>query len=196
MMLHTRFRRTSPATVVAMLALFAALTGTAVATSSTLITGKQIKDSSITSADVKNRSLTPRDFRGSVQGPRGLTGPAGSLGPQGPQGPQGPAGSQGATGIPGPQGPAGATDVTVRTVAREPGVTGDGFYSLAPDCHLGERATGGGAAVWNYLAKYATIAYSIPDPSSGTPTGWYVGVHTAVADDDAYVQAYVVCAAP
>jgi peptidoglycan/LPS O-acetylase OafA/YrhL len=69
MMLHKRFRRISPAMVVAMLALFAALTGTAVATSSTLITGKQIKDSSITGADVKNRSLTPRDFRGSVQAP-------------------------------------------------------------------------------------------------------------------------------
>jgi hypothetical protein len=77
----------SPALVVAMLALFVGLTGTAVSATSALITGKQIKNSSITGLDVKNKSLTPKDFRGSVRGPRGLTGL------QGPQGPQGPAGA-------------------------------------------------------------------------------------------------------
>jgi hypothetical protein len=85
--------------------------------------------------------------------------------------------------------------VTVRTVAREPGVTGDGFYSLAPDCHLGERATGGGAAVWNYLAKYAT-QHPGPVQRNADRLVCRGAVHTAVADDDAYVQAYVVCAAP
>jgi hypothetical protein len=92
--------RQSPAMVVATLALFVALGGTAVA-AGTLITGKQIKNSSITGADVKNNSLTPRDFRGSVRGPRGLTGPAGPQGAAGAPGPQGPAGA------PGPVGPKG-----------------------------------------------------------------------------------------
>jgi len=82
----------SPAMAVAMLALFVALTGTAVATTSALITGRQIANGSITGLDVKNKSLTPRDFRGSVRGPRGLTG---SAGPQGAQG------AAGATGAPG-----------------------------------------------------------------------------------------------
>jgi hypothetical protein len=72
--------------IVAMLALFVALTGTAVATTSALITGNQIKNSSITGLDVKNRSLTPRDFRGSVRGPRGLRGLQGIQGVQGPPG--------------------------------------------------------------------------------------------------------------
>ena len=84
--------RISPAMAVAMLALFVALSGTAVATTSALITGRQIKNGSITGLDVKNRSLTPRDFRGSVRGPRGLTGSAG------PQGAQGAAGAAGAPG--------------------------------------------------------------------------------------------------
>lgn len=78
-----------------MLALFVALSGTAVATTSVLITGKQIKNGSITGLDVKNRSLTARDFRGSVRGPRGLRG---LTGPAGPQGAPGAAGASGAPG--------------------------------------------------------------------------------------------------
>ena len=89
--------------IVAMLALFVALTGTAVATTSALITGNQIKNSSITGLDVKNKSLTPKDFRGSVRGPRGLRGLAG---PQGSQGSQGAQGAQGAQGVQGPAGTA------------------------------------------------------------------------------------------
>jgi hypothetical protein len=99
--LITRLGRQSPAIVIATLALFAALGGTAVA-AGTLITGKQIKNGSITGADVRNKSLTPRDFRGSVRGPRGLTGPAGPQGLAGPQGPQGQAGPKGDKGETGP----------------------------------------------------------------------------------------------
>ena len=80
---------------VAMLALFVALSGTAVATTSALITGRQIKNGSITGLDVKNKSLTPRDFRGSVRGPRGLRG---LTGPAGTQGAPGAAGASGAPG--------------------------------------------------------------------------------------------------
>ena len=94
-----RFVRVSPAMVVAMAALFVALTGTAVATTSALITGNQIKNSSITGADVKNKSLKPIDFSGSVRGPQGLRGLTGATGASGPQGPQG---TQGIQGPPGP----------------------------------------------------------------------------------------------
>jgi hypothetical protein len=72
--------------VVAMLALFVALSGTAVATTSVLITGRQIKNNSITGLDVKNRSLRPIDFRGSVRGPQGLQGPKGEKGDSGATG--------------------------------------------------------------------------------------------------------------
>lgn len=78
--------------VVAMIALFVALTGTTVAATSVLITGKQIKNGSITGLDVKNKSLTARDIRGRLRGPagpRGLAGAAGATGAQGAQGAQG-----------------------------------------------------------------------------------------------------------
>lgn len=105
--LLTRFMRQSPAMVVAMVALFAALSGTAVATTSALITGNQIKNNSITGADVKNKSLTPRDFRGSVRGPRGLRGLTGATGATGAPGATGATGAQGLQGIQGQQGPEG-----------------------------------------------------------------------------------------
>jgi hypothetical protein len=199
--LLTRAVRQSPALLVAMLALFVALTGTAVATTSALITGNQIKNSSITGADVKNKSLRPIDFSGSVRGARGAAGPAGPQGPQGPQGsqgPDGPAGQQGAAGVPGARGPAGATNVTVRTSRTAVGVAADLVYGLSPDCLGGERATGGGAFVVNYNARFVDVAWSFPLGTFGTttPTSWSVGVQTELADADAYVQGYVVCAAP
>jgi hypothetical protein len=87
--------RMSPAMAVAMLALFIALSGTAVATTSALITGNQIKNGSITGLDVKNKSLTPRDFRGSVRGPRGLRGATGAAGAPGAKGDKGDPGEAG-----------------------------------------------------------------------------------------------------
>jgi hypothetical protein len=93
--LLVRLVRQSPAMIVAMLALFVALTGTAVATTSALITGNQIKNNSITGLDVKNRSLRPIDFRGSVRGPRGLRGLTGAIGATGAPGAQGAKGDKG-----------------------------------------------------------------------------------------------------
>ena len=115
-----RLVRQSPAMVVAMVALFVALSGTAVATTSALITGAQIKNNSIAGIDVKNnsiagidvknKSLTAKDFKGSVRGAPGSVGPQGpkgDTGAPGPQGAQGPQGQTGATGATGPQGPQG-----------------------------------------------------------------------------------------
>ena len=80
-----RFRglRPSPSMMVAFVALFVAGAGTA--TAAKVITGKQIKNSSITSTDVKNGSLLRKDFK-SVQlprGPQGLPGTAGRAGRDG-----------------------------------------------------------------------------------------------------------------
>jgi hypothetical protein len=87
--------------IVAMLALFVALTGTAVATSSALIGSAQIRNNSITGLDVKNRSLRPIDFRGSVRGPRGLRGLTGATGAPGAPGAKGDKGDKGDTGAAG-----------------------------------------------------------------------------------------------
>ena len=98
--LLVRMARQSPALIVAMLALFVALTGTAVATTSALIGSAQIRNNSITGLDVKNRSLRPIDFRGSVRGPRGLRGLPGATG------------ATGATGAKGDKGDTGPTDLS------------------------------------------------------------------------------------
>ena len=80
-----RFRglRPSPSMMVAFVALFVAGAGTA--TAAKLITGKQIKNSSITSTDVRNGSLLRKDFRSAQlpRGPQGLPGVAGRAGRDG-----------------------------------------------------------------------------------------------------------------
>ena len=84
-----RLRSISPATVIALLALFVSLSGTA--TAITLITGRNVKDGSLTGQDVKDRSLTRADLSiGTLtRGPAGPAGPAGEPGEPGLRGPQG-----------------------------------------------------------------------------------------------------------
>ncbi len=84
-----------PTTVIAVIALVAACTGSAIAGKA--ISGKVIKDNSITGKDIKKDSLTGSDVKESTlalpEGPRG------AQGPQGPQGPQGAAGEPGTDAI-------------------------------------------------------------------------------------------------
>ena len=93
-----RRARVSPTTVIACIALFVGLTGTAVATVSQLPRGSvgtlQLKNNAVNSKKVKNGSLLRADFKaGQIPaGARGPAGPAGAQGPQGTQGVQGPAG--------------------------------------------------------------------------------------------------------
>jgi hypothetical protein len=117
--------RVTPAFVVALVALFVALSGAAVATTTAMISGASIKDNSITTADVKNKSLTPDDFRGSVRGPAGAPGPAGAQGPKGEtgapgapgaKGEQGEQGERGAQGVQGQKGEPGADGVPANAV--------------------------------------------------------------------------------
>ena len=80
-------RHKPSAHILAFLALFAALGGSAFAADPVrtaavkLITGKQIRDDSLTGKDIKDRSLTARDFAGSgagAPGPAGATGHSGT----------------------------------------------------------------------------------------------------------------------
>jgi Collagen triple helix repeat (20 copies) len=87
------------------------------ATARSLITGLQIKNGSITSADLADGTIKSRDLAPSLrhaqqvpgpqgpQGAQGEAGPQGARGDAGAQGAQGPAGPQGATGAQGPAGP-------------------------------------------------------------------------------------------
>ncbi len=94
--------RLSYSNVVATLALFFALTGTAVAGGKLLITGGNVKNHSLTGVDVKRGSLSLQTLspaaRAQLKGNRGLPGA------NGPRGDTGPAGAQGATGAQGSAG--------------------------------------------------------------------------------------------
>jgi len=92
-------RRFTPAMIVAMIALAVALSGTAVAGTTKLLTGSQIKNGSIKLADLHSSVKT------TLKGQKGATG---AQGPEGAQGPHGAAGAKGDTGATGAAGAAGA----------------------------------------------------------------------------------------
>ena len=116
-------QRLSYANVMATVAVFIALGGTSYA--ALKITGKHVVNGSLTGKDLKNNSvksadvagLTAADFKEPLpsgpQGAKGDTGAAGAkgdIGAVGPTGPAGSAGSEGGRGATGPTGPAGAAD--------------------------------------------------------------------------------------
>jgi hypothetical protein len=95
-------RRFTPAMVVAMIALAVALSGTAVAGTTKLITGGQIANGTIKLADIHASA------KSALKGKNGATGAQGPVGAQGAQGARGPVGPQGATGAKGDTGASGA----------------------------------------------------------------------------------------
>ena len=104
--------RLSYANVISTLALFLALTGSAIAAEE-LITGRSVQDHSLTGADIQPGSLGVQSLsataRQQLRGQRGAPGPRGPQGIVGPAGPTGPVGAQGPTGAQGQTGAAGAT---------------------------------------------------------------------------------------
>ena len=97
--------------LVALLAVVLACAGTA--TAAKLLTGKDIKNSSLTAADIKDSSLTGKDIRNgslgaaelssaAVKALKGVSGPAGANGTNGAPGSKGDKGDTGAKGERGP----------------------------------------------------------------------------------------------
>ncbi|MBK8293375.1 MAG: collagen-like protein [Solirubrobacterales bacterium] len=99
-------KRPRLATILAGLALFIALGGTAAAAGG-LINGKKIKKGTITSKQIKNKTITKAKISPSTFGAL-----AGAKGPQGPKGDKGSTGAKGATGLQGPKGDPGETQIT------------------------------------------------------------------------------------
>lgn len=165
-------KRLTPGVVLGVLALVIAMTGSAVGAS--LITGKQIKNSSITGKDIKNKSLTKSDFRGSVRGPRGLTGP------QGPPG---------ATGAPGPAGSSGLSNLTdtfgTLTVA-----AGEVDGGSLP-CDDGQKIVSGGFEYTAPDGKGRIVA----SEASETLDGWVVVLDNSESTEPATLGADALCAA-
>ena len=130
----TRTPRTALTVIVAALALMlAAGTG---ATASLMISGKQIKDNSVTSQDIKNKSLKVKDLSRKAQVKlKGATGERGATGPAGPAGPAGTTGLPGIPGLPGLDGLSGFEIVPVSTV-----LTGLSTGSVTGACPAGKKA--------------------------------------------------------
>ena len=160
-------KRITPAFVLAMLALFVALAGTATAGTAVLITGKQIKNGSIGLADI------------SASAKRALKG---QRGPQGIQGIAGPAGTAGPAGLPGGFDPAKVSYVTGPTVTFAPGE----IHFAEATCPAGTTVIGGG-----YFASIARVA---AENTFGDGRTWSVLINndTSISLD---VNAYAVCAA-
>jgi hypothetical protein len=175
-----------PSNLIAVVALVAALGGTAFAAAR--ITGKHVKDNSLTGRDIRNHSLTKKDFKGKLRGPRG---PAGVNGQSGATGPTGPSGTTGA---------AGATNVTIR-IGSPVSFSGANPGNVSASCAAGERAVGGGINVAGETDGNVTGAarlvesYPTPATAGATATGWAGAVtYTGAGTDSA--SAYVVCASP
>lgn len=199
-------RRFSSTTVVAYVALFAAVGGGTGYAASQLpndsVGSKQIKragvaksdirGNAIDSARVQNGTLLPQDFRGGVlpQGPKGDTGAKGD---------QGPKGDQGVQGIQGPAGVVGAV-----SIARidEPLLDGNS-NTVDVTCPAGTKAIGGGATVLASGSDDVHLTVSRPHSSTppqmpedgGTFDGWRATYdNPAGGTGDTEMRAFAICA--
>jgi hypothetical protein len=189
-----RIRRPSMTTVIACLALFFALGGTAIAAQHYLITS---------TGQIKPSVLAKLKGDAGAQGPAGPAGPAGSTGPTGftgPQGPTGAAGPRGEAGERGAEGPAGgSSDLSALTLVEGPenkvpaygevGPGGDkGIEASVATCSSGDHVVSGGSDIFAGI-----VAGALSAPSEDHDS-WIV----VVANDSTYtggvVQAIAYCA--
>ena len=180
-MLECLRRRLTYANLIATLALFVALGGTSYA--ALKVTGKNVKNSSLSGVDIKNSSLTTADVKDRSLQSKDFK--AGQL-------PAGPKGDKGDTGAAGAAGAAGATNVTTRANTVSAPV---GSSDVTASCQAGEKAVGGGPSYTNDEPEI-TVQQSKPSPASdgSTPTGWTVRyVVTGIPHS---VSVLVVCARP
>lgn len=189
--------------VTATIALFVALGGSSYAALS--VSGKHIRNGTVTSADLKDGSIASRDVdNGSLLAKDFKSGQL-PAGPQGPAGPAGPTGPAGPAGEPGPSGPAGMTNAITRrdnvTIAEaDPSAT---VKRGSVSCEPGEIATGGGTTITNVLAGVSLVVTDGPIEADGSPpeqgdpaTGWEaVGINYD-ADDEQIMAVHAQCVTP
>jgi hypothetical protein len=212
---------TAGAAMCAALAVVVAVGATYGAEAAGLVTGKQIKNSTVTGTDIKDGSLTARDVAGGEL-------PAGPEGPQGVQGLQGlpgTQGSQGGAGTPGTNGtsvtssvePPGANcpdggskfvSVSGNTFACD-GATGPpGFDStvivtqagsvpasslgtVSVPCPAGTTVLGGGYEVAPGFETFVNVANDRPQPDG---VGWLVRAQNLGGSIPLPLTVYAICA--
>lgn len=170
-----------PATILACVALFAALGG-GVAAASGLITGKSIRNHSIPEGKLTRKAI--KNLRGH-KGPAGPQGPQGSAGATGAQGSTGPQGATGATG------PAGVTSSQVVFATVTASVNG-GTATATATCPSGKYLLGGAG---NATTPMGQLTISANNPTSTSTTlnqGWTVSAK-GDATHEATANAWAIC---
>jgi hypothetical protein len=156
-----------------------------------LLTGKDIKDSSLTGKDVKNNSLTGTDVKDGSIGPKDLAksiklggGTTVVAGGPGEGGPQGPAGSNGTN----------AFGAIVYKVAGPFDSNGGELDGGAAECDSGMVAIGGG--VYGDADSNQALSASGPTDAQGNISAgrWQVWVWNSGGDSTFSV--YAICAKP
>lgn len=168
--------RPSRAVVIAFVALFVALTGTAVADK--VIDGGDVRNNSLTGKDIKNFSLLKKDFkRGQLPG-----------GPQGPQGAPGPAGRAGRDGF---------GRLEYEYAESVPLAVDDAGFLVA-ECPAGTYPTGGDVAALdageNFLPAGVVSAHGFSIGVDGRPDGWIAFVDNQSGQADVVVYVDAICA--
>ena len=186
------FGRPSPAMVVALIALFVALSGGAYAAAQQLITSGQIANRTIRIVDMHPSAVAA--LRGQ-RGPRGLPGERGEAGAQGQPGTNGTNGQPGANGTnglpgaPGAPGAPGGFDPAKVSYVTGPDVIvpPNEFEVAAATCPTGTTAISGG---------FDSVEALILISETPAPGGHAIGVLNLSETENATVNATVVCAAP
>lgn len=170
--------RFSPATVLAGLALFFAVGGSAIAAHRYLLT---------------STSQVKPDVLSALRGHRGLQGPAGA---QGPAGPMGPVGVSGPPGPPGPIGTSAIREVTGADNAMPaknqlgPESELEGIEGSFAECPAGERVVSGGSNV--FTGRAGAIAAELSVASEGREA-WIV-IAANGGDEGGEIEAIAYCA--
>lgn len=197
-----KIRFPAPATIIACVALLAALAGTA--TAAGLITGAQVQNGSLSGldlrngsvggVDVANGSLTTFDIRDhtlrAVDFAPGVlkAGAAGSAGPQGPPGPPGQLGPPGQQGQQGQQGSPGLAGLEIVTL--ESPDNSANTKQLNVSCPGSKKIVGGGA---NLFGAEGQVALDESNP--GNATSWHAkGVEINATLSSWKLTAYAICA--
>lgn len=173
--------------VIAVAALLLAVSFAGGATAARMITGKQIKDGTVTSADIRDRTVTTRDVkdrslkvrdlapaaRESLRGQQGPAGPTGAQGAQGLPGDDGEDGLQGLRGLPGADGEDGLQglrglpgadgvsgfEVVTRTISVGPGLT----ESVEAACPAGKKAVSASSSFPTVLSTLTSQVARVDD---------------------------------
>ncbi len=156
--------RLTYANVMATIAVFVALGGSSYA-AVVIVTGKNVRNSSLTGKDVKDRSLLSRDFKAG-QLPRGAPGPKGDAGAKGD------ACSAADPACRGPQGDTGVQGPGAKAIAwtASPYIYGHPLATVGPWAISADCDGQGGTGVYLYVSGPGSVGYQVVRSTSDVAT--------------------------